>query len=95
MNINTKSNLIKSTLDGAFDEDSSQREVFQKIEHYIPATTQGFNCTIFAYGQTGSGNTFHLKFPFFSHCKFLAQNNREYIIQSANLTRKNSHNVWV
>lgn len=59
MNINTKTNIIQSTLDGAFDESTPQQEVFKHIEHFIPAVIQGFNCTIFAYGQTGSGNTFY------------------------------------
>ena len=47
--------MLVSTFDKAFNEKSTQIEVFNEIKHYVPAVLHGYNCTVFAYGQTGSG----------------------------------------
>ncbi|GBG28471.1 Kinesin-like protein [Hondaea fermentalgiana] len=48
-------------LDGAFAEDASQKEVFQRVGlPVLVEVMKGFNGCIFAYGQTGSGKTHSL-----------------------------------
>ena len=42
------------TYDHAFDERSTQTDIFEKVVvPILDDVLQGFNCTIFAYGQTG------------------------------------------
>ncbi|KAJ3109085.1 hypothetical protein HDU97_009203 [Phlyctochytrium planicorne] len=39
------------------DADSTQEDVFNKMEWIVDKTLEGKNGTIFAYGQTGAGKT--------------------------------------
>lgn len=49
--------------DAIFDEDSSQKQVFNEVEPFITSALDGFNVCIFAYGQTGSGKTYTMQGP--------------------------------
>lgn len=46
------------TFDAAYDENSTQRQVYDEIAYpLVESVIGGFNGTIFAYGQTGCGKT--------------------------------------
>ncbi|KAJ3215209.1 Kinesin-like protein kif3b [Dinochytrium kinnereticum] len=50
------------TFDAAFDESSSQIEVYNSTARIIvDAALNGFNGTVFCYGQTGTGKTFSMQ----------------------------------
>lgn len=44
--------------DAAFDETSSQEQIFAECKDLVQSVLDGYNITIFAYGQTGAGKTF-------------------------------------
>ena len=49
------------TFDHAFDEATTQQQVFQTLAApLLQLTTQGYNTTLFAYGQTASGKTYSM-----------------------------------
>ena len=47
--------------DAGFRPESTQNEVFERVEPFIVGAMDGYNCCIFAYGQTGSGKTLRCK----------------------------------
>jgi hypothetical protein len=53
---NNKSGFIRFTFNDVFDEDSSQEDIFERIQSMVLDIFEGVNSTVFAYGQTGSGN---------------------------------------
>ena len=61
----TKTRSIHSQFefDAGFRPESTQNEVFERVEPFIVSAMDGYNCCIFAYGQTGSGKTFTMQGP--------------------------------
>lgn len=63
-NLNDPKNIIKTQhffFDYAFDEESSQEEVYQcTTKHLLEGILDGFNAIVLAYGATGSGKTFSM-----------------------------------
>ncbi|CAI2381812.1 unnamed protein product [Moneuplotes crassus] len=51
-------NHYHSVYDAAFDQKSSQSDIFKFVSPQIKQIFDSKNCTIFAYGQTGSGKTY-------------------------------------
>lgn len=55
----SKSKKIEYQFDLAFDENSTQQEVYQyTTSNLIKNVLDGYNSTVFAYGATGSGKTY-------------------------------------
>ena len=44
--------------DHAFNQFSSQEDIYKHFQLQIPKVIDGYNVTLFAYGQTGSGKTY-------------------------------------
>mmetsp|Transcript_59005 Transcript_59005/g.105236 ORF Transcript_59005/g.105236 Transcript_59005/m.105236 type:complete len:733 (-) Transcript_59005:187-2385(-) len=45
------------TYNYVFDEDDSQKDVYEAVKELVDSSLDGHNATIFTYGQTGSGKT--------------------------------------
>ena len=55
---------VEFSLDGVFDHDSKQEDVYQAAAHeQVEALLGGYSAAIMAYGQTGSGKTHTLYGP--------------------------------
>lgn len=50
--------------DSAFQEDSTQDQVFEDTKRLVESCLDGYNVCVFAYGQTGSGKVRYLFFLF-------------------------------
>ncbi len=53
-----RDNVVHATFDRAFDENSSQEDIFSWFESSVDEFVQGKSCSIMAYGHTGAGKTF-------------------------------------
>ena len=55
--IDYRDSNLEYDFDKIFDENTTQKEVFQSFKLYAKKLFSGRSCTIMAYGQTGSGKT--------------------------------------
>ena len=53
-----RDNAVQATFDRAFDENSSQEDIFSWFESSADEFVEGKSCSIMAYGHTGAGKTF-------------------------------------
>lgn len=51
------------TFDKIFDENASNKDVFDEVSQLVQSSLDGYKVCIFAYGQTGSGKTFTMLHP--------------------------------
>lgn len=58
----SKENKKTFTYDAAYDEKSTQQNVYDEVVRpLVSSVLEGFNCCVFAYGQTGTGKTFTME----------------------------------
>lgn len=55
VSVNSEKHDVSCSYDHVFNEISSQRDVFEKIEPLLVGVLSGVNACIFAYGQTSAG----------------------------------------
>lgn len=53
-----RDNAVEATFDRAFDEHSSQEDIFSWFESSADEFVKGKSCSIMAYGHTGAGKTY-------------------------------------
>jgi hypothetical protein len=53
-----RDNVVQATFDRAFDEHSSQEDIFTWFQSCVDEFVEGKSCSIMAYGHTGAGKTF-------------------------------------
>lgn len=54
----TITTTVTGHMDGVFDGNACQQDVFDRVSSSVDAVLQGYNATVFCYGQTGTGKTY-------------------------------------